>query len=207
MVLFTLIGAASAAGLWFIRPSPHWTVPALFLLGLGSVSSELAGVFYNAMLPALAPRHRIGRWSGWGWSMGYLGGMGCLLAALLLFLGTDPWIALVGLTALGTAALLAASPMQFWVVAILLGFFVGPAQSASRSYLSRTAPEDLRNELFGLYALSGKVVSFLGPLLVGWVTARTGSQRAGMAVVVALFLAGLLLLLRVPRAAEVRDRN
>jgi UMF1 family MFS transporter len=57
--------------------------------------------------------------------------------------------------------------------------------------------------MFGLYAMSGKATAFVGPILVGWVTAASGSQRAGMATIIVFFVIGLLLLL--PVKAPVRD--
>src|SRR3546814_13142968 len=49
-------------------------------------------VFYNAMLPDIAARARIGRISGWGWGLGYLGGLACMILSLVGFVQTDdPW--------------------------------------------------------------------------------------------------------------------
>ncbi|MHC2245818.1 MFS-type transporter involved in bile tolerance (Atg22 family) [Bradyrhizobium elkanii] len=48
-----------------------------------------------------------------------------------------------------------------------------------------------------MFALTGKVTSFIGPLLIGAITAATASQKAGMAVLVAFFVAGLALLAKV----------
>jgi UMF1 family MFS transporter len=48
-----------------------------------------------------------------------------------------------------------------------------------------------------LFALTGKVTSFIGPLLIGAITAATASQKAGMAVLVGFFVVGLVLLARV----------
>jgi UMF1 family MFS transporter len=59
------------------------------------------------------------------------------------------------------------------------------------------APKDRIAQYFGLFALTGKVTSFVGPLLIGLVTWATASQKAGMAVLVAFFLGGLTLLRRV----------
>ena len=71
---------------------------------------------------------------------------------------------------------------------LALGVFVGPAQAASRSLLARMAPEDQRNQLFGLFTLSGKATAFLGPFLLAEVTRATGSQRWGMATILLFFL-------------------
>ena len=106
-------------------------------------------------------------------------------------------VALMGLMLPGAAILLVQSPTLFWLFALLLAVFVGPVQAASRSYLSRIAPPELQNELFGFYALSGKATAFLGPLLVGWLTYWSGSQRFGMSVIVLFLLIGFILMLRV----------
>lgn len=79
----------------------------------------------------------------------------------------------------------------------LIGMAGGPLQAASRTLLIRLAPKDRIAQYFGLFALTGKVTSFVGPLLIGIVTAVTASQKAGMATLVIFFLAGLLLLARV----------
>lgn len=50
-------------------------------------------VFYNAMLPTLVPAARRGRVSGWGWGLGYVGGLACLLLALMGFAQAEaPWL-------------------------------------------------------------------------------------------------------------------
>jgi UMF1 family MFS transporter len=79
----------------------------------------------------------------------------------------------------------------------LIGLAAGPLQAASRTMLIRLAPRERITQYFGLFALTGKVTSFLGPLLIGAITAATMSQKAGMAVLVPFFLAGLALLSRV----------
>lgn len=106
-------------------------------------------------------------------------------------------IALIGLIVFGSALLVVESRLWFWLLGLPLGLFVGPAQSASRSLMAHLAPEALRTEMFGLFALSGKITAFLGPAVLGWVTLAADSQRAGMATIIAFLLAGLLLLLPV----------
>jgi UMF1 family MFS transporter len=51
--------------------------------------------------------------------------------------------------------------------------------------------------MFGLFALSGRVTAFLGPLLVGAVALLADSQRIGMAVIIVFFVIGLALMLTV----------
>jgi MFS transporter, UMF1 family len=76
----------------------------------------------------------------------------------------------------------------------LIGMVTGPLQAASRTLLVRLAPHDRLAQFFGLFALSGKLTSFMGPLLVAAVTAATASQKAGISVLVAFFFAGGILL-------------
>ncbi len=107
-------------------------------------------------------------------------------------------IAVIGLTVLGAALVLVEGKTLFWAFALPLGIFVGPAQAASRSLMAHLAPADIRTEMFGLYALSGKATAFIGPALLAWVTVAFGSQRAGMATILVFFVVGLVLLSGVP---------
>ena len=117
-----------------------------------------------------------------GWMDDYLGAKPTIVAALL------------GLTLFGALVLVVDSKTWFIALGCMIGLFIGPAQAASRSLMARLAPAELRTELFGLYALSGKATAFIGPALVGWVTVWADSQRAGMATIVVFFPVGLVLL-------------
>lgn len=330
---FTLLCVAASAGLWFVQPDPSFITLAIVLVVLGTLGFELAQVFYNALLPDIAPKAQIGRVSGWAWGTGYAGGLVCLAVALMLLVQPKPplfgldaaaaepvratallvalWMAvfalplflwvpdrpgtglgfgrairdglaelartvaaarrhalvfrfliarmvytegintlfafggiyaagtfgmaleeilvfgiilnvtaglgaagfawiddrigaratiLVALAALilfGAALLVIESKLWFYILGSALGIFVGPAQAASRSLMAHLAPPPLRAEMFGLYALSGKISSFVGPALVAWITLAASSQRWGMSVIVVLMALGALLLLTV----------
>ena len=103
-------------------------------------------------------------------------------------------VAVSGLFVLGLLVLVVESKALFWAFGLPLGLFVGPAQAASRSLMARLAPADMRTEMFGLFALSGKATAFLGPALLGWVTITMDSQRWGMATILVFFLLGLWLM-------------
>jgi MFS transporter, UMF1 family len=329
LAVFTALCVLPCALLWFAAPSPDWILPALLLVGLATVAEEYSQVMYNAMLKSLVPDSHVGRVSGWGWGIGYVGGLACLVVALVgfvqnpfwptdaaqnvrattllvavwfavfslpLFLFTpdlpatgvsarqavarglahlwsglkyaaatpplwrfllarmlyadglatlfafggiyaagtfglsfeqilmfgivlnvtagagalafawiDDWIgakptiliSLVGLVGLGIALLLISDVTAFWVVGAALGLFVGPAQAASRSLMVHLSPPHMAGELFGLFAVSGRITAFLGPLLFAVFTDAFDSQRAGMSVVVLLLAAGAVLLLSV----------
>lgn len=82
-------------------------------------------------------------------------------------------------------------------IGLLIGFAAGPLQAASRALLVRLAPKEQLAQFFGLFALSGKLTSFMGPFLVATVTAITLNQKAGVSVLVLFFIVGGFLLVRV----------
>jgi UMF1 family MFS transporter len=336
LVVFTLLTILGSALLWFAQPHHSFITYTLIIVVLANIFFEIASVFYNAMLPELVDEDHMGRLSGWGWGLGYIGGLACLIVALFAFVqaptplfgldketaeqvrivgplvalwllvfsipivlftpdkkstgvpmgeavrrglkmlhGTfmnlwahrqtalfllarmiytdglntlfafggifaagafgmpmaevikfgillnvtagigalgfawvDDWIgakptiliALAGLVVTGAIAIFVEDVTWFWIAGAFLGIFVGPAQAASRSLMGRIAPPEMRGEMFGLYALSGKASAFLGPFVLATVTYWTASQRLGMATILAFFVVGgiLLALMRHP---------
>nr|VFK55435.1 MAG: MFS transporter, UMF1 family [Candidatus Kentron sp. TUN]VFK55503.1 MAG: MFS transporter, UMF1 family [Candidatus Kentron sp. TUN]VFK61635.1 MAG: MFS transporter, UMF1 family [Candidatus Kentron sp. TUN] len=336
LIAATLICITATAILTFIKPGqPHAVLLALVIFVIANVAFEIGTVFYNAFLPAIAPPGKIGRISGFGWGLGYLGGLVCLLMALLILIrdiplfgisttagfnyrasnllvavwflvfsiptlfllrtpksriressiqptttigllrdfrqtfneisayrdtlrffiarlvyndgmvtifafggiyaastfdmslseviqfgiginvaaGIGAWLSgplddrfggktiiLTTLIALAGFTLLAATAPNktwIWIAGIGIGIFSGPNQAASRSLLGRFAPVERRNQFFGLFAFSGKITAFIGPLLLGLVTQWTGNQRIGITTVLGFFLVGGILLLTV----------
>jgi MFS transporter, UMF1 family len=100
-----------------------------------------------------------------------------------------------------------AAERAYLVLGCLIGAAGGPLQAASRTLLIDLAPKERIAQFFGLFALTGKVTSFVGPLLIGIVTAVTESQKAGMAVLVLFFIAGLALLRRVRDTEVISGRT
>jgi UMF1 family MFS transporter len=90
----------------------------------------------------------------------------------------------------------------FFVCGALIGGAGGPLQSASRTMLLRHTTPDRATEAFGMFALSGKVASFMTPLLIGLFTHFSQSARIGIAPVILLFLIALILLLWVNPKGE-----
>ncbi|WP_409561683.1 MFS transporter [Hyphomicrobium sp. MC8b] len=85
----------------------------------------------------------------------------------------------------------------FLAFAILVGVVSAPVQAASRSLLARIAPADKITQFFGLFAFSGKVTAFLAPFCVAIITQETGSQRVGMAAVLAFLAIGVVMMMFV----------
>lgn len=90
LAALTLLCAAASTGLWWIEPDPSFVLPALILVILATAGFELGMVFYNAMLDDVAPSGMVGRISGWGWGLGYAGGLAALIIALLFLIKPDP---------------------------------------------------------------------------------------------------------------------
>ncbi|MBB5912660.1 UMF1 family MFS transporter [Nocardia transvalensis] len=100
---------------------------------------------------------------------------------------------LVAMMICGVVLLFVSGPAMFWVFGLLLTIFVGPAQAAARSFLTRVAPPGREGQLFGLYTTTGRAVSFLAPSLFGLFAWIFDADRAG--------IVGLLLVLGVGLAA------
>ena len=103
-------------------------------------------------------------------------------------------VALIGLFLCGLVAIITPYKIIFWIVGVGLGLFVGPVQSASRTYISLAASDKHKGGLFGLYMVSGKLTSFIGPFLYGSLVMMSGNERYGMAVVLLLIAFGFVLL-------------
>ncbi len=101
---------------------------------------------------------------------------------------------LISLLMLSIGVLIAPNEWVFWVSALALGFFIGPIQSASRTTVARVVPVAQQARIFGLYMISGKATSFLGPLLYGILVATFANERVGMVVAVVFLVIGLVLL-------------
>ena len=322
-------------------PGPGDVALALTLFIISNIAFELSGVLYNSYLPDVAPPEKIGRISGYGWALGYVGGLLAMVLALVAFIQPEtPWfgvsrddflneriitvlvavwfavfciplflwvderhqargvpgeallraafaqlagtlrelrryreifrllvarlvyndglvtifafgpiyaaetfdfslqevmlwglalnltaglgsfamgflddriggkktilLSLLGLTLASTAAVLVHSKVGLWIAGLVVGVFVGPNQAASRSLLGRFVPPSKETEFYGFFAFSGKAISFLGPLLLGWTTSVFGSQRVGVATIVAFFVVGGLLLMPVNEREGIR---
>jgi len=89
LLVFTMTEIIASAALWFAMPSSHFVAWTLMCVALGTLGIEFATVFYNSMLPEIAPRRYIGRISGWGWGLGYAGGLTSLTIVLFAFILPD----------------------------------------------------------------------------------------------------------------------
>jgi len=340
LLLFTGLLALLQFALFFVYASPAYFWLGAGLLALGAVVSEIAGVNYNAMLVQVSTKSTIGKVSGLGWGLGYLGGIVALvivvaltfanwfgldtsggLAYRLIAVGAGAWtiifalplffnvpesapaagrekvgffrsyvvlvkdiarlyresrhtfwfliasavyrdglagvfafggvlaavafhfsanevlifgiaanivagistiiagriddfvgpkavivFALFGLVAMALFVFLFhdLGTAIFWSGGLVLSAFVGPAQAASRSLLARVTPEGRQGEIFGLYATTGRVASFISPALWTISIAIFGATIYGVLGIAVVLLVGAVLLLFVKLPKYVR---
>ncbi len=183
---------------------------ARFLIAQMIFSDGLVAIFtFGGVYAAGAFHMTIAEVTAFGILLNVTAGLGTLA-----FAWVDDWlgsrrtllISLAGLIAASAAAISVTGALWFWIAGGILGFFVGPPQSASRSLMARLAPAGQETQFFGLYALSGRSTAFMGPAVVGTVTALFDSQRAGLASLIAFFIAGFVLMLGVSEPARKSRR-
>jgi len=345
LFVFTMLLALAQFALFFAYADPIFFWYGALVLAIGAVISEIAGVNYNAMLVQVSTPRTIGKVSGLGWGLGYIGGIVALVIVVLLnqfeWFGldtsgglayrliavgagvwtilfsipmwrnvpeapptTDPshrvgflkgyvvlvkdiarlyrearpafWfliasaiyrdglagvfafggvlaavafhfepndVILFGIAAnlvAGVSTILAgrfddrfgakavivfaltglvlmavvvfafhdAGAIVFWIGGLLLSSFVGPAQAASRSLLARVTPAGKQGEIFGLYATTGRVASFISPALWTLSIAFFGATIYGVLGIALVLLVGLILLLlvRLPKHVRANER-
>ena len=106
---------------------------------------------------------------------------------------------LIGLILSSVAILFTFSVSTFFFLAAINGLFIGPIQSASRVVITSMLNKNNQGKGFGLFATSGKLTSFMGPLLVSTVTFLTASQRIGFSAAIILLLSGLIILINIKK--------
>lgn len=142
---FSVPYVLGCAGLWIAVPDMADPLPVLALFVLAYVGSEFTLIFTNAMLPALGPRAEIGRISGSGWALGYLGGLAALIAMLVLAVpapggtrtiaGLEP---ILGLSEAAGEPARATGPLSaLWFLVFALPFFRFTPDLPARSGLGR----------------------------------------------------------------------
>jgi len=108
-------------------------------------------------------------------------------------------ISLIGLIFSSTVIIFLYSKTLFFIAAAINGLFIGPIQSASRVMITTLLNKEDQGKGFGLFATSGKLTSFIGPLLVSTVTFLSDSQRIGFSAAIVLLFAGLLVLINIKK--------
>jgi MFS transporter, UMF1 family len=118
-------------------------------------------------------------------------------------------VSLGGLVVSATVLLFASGSTMFWIFGLALCLWVGPAQASSRSFLAQLARPGQEGQLFGLYATTGRAVSFLAPGLFALFSGAFASDRMGIVGIAVVLLGGgvCMAFVRAPdrRATETVD--
>ena len=329
--LFTIICIILTSFLWFAKPSEKYLFYTLIIVGLANFFYELSLIFYNSILKKISSSKNLGKSSGFGFALGYIGGILILIVCIKIFIDNDtlpfgltkenseniratsivvalwylifsiPFLfslkkeiknkidrssnsikkiknliwnkglnnlgkfllarmlyadglnaiiimggifavgvfnleikdllvlsvlmnitafigaiiggyandkfssksviifSLLGLIFSSAIILFIKTKIFFLIFASINGFFIGPIQSASRVFITKSIDKNNQASGFGLFALSGKLTSFIGPLLVSTLTYISNSQRIGFSAAIILLLIGLLVLLKVKK--------
>ena len=331
---FSLLCILFTTLLWFSKPSQSYLLYTLVVVGIANLFYELSLIFYNSLLKDISTDKNLGKSSGFGFALGYIGGIVILLISIKLFIDTEnlplglikeesqniraiallvsiwflifsiPFLffvikeskkkikksvssnfadlkkllwnkkisvlgkflvarmlyadglnaiivmggifavgvfnleikdllklsvlmniaafigafvggmandrygskivitfSLIGLILSSVAILFTFSVSTFFFLAAINGLFIGPIQSASRVVITSMLNKNNQGKGFGLFATSGNLTSFLGPLLVSTVTFLTGSQRIGFSAAIILLLAGVIILLNIKKVS------
>ena len=329
---FSLMCIFFTALLWFSKPSQSYLLYTLVIVGIANLFYELSLIFYNSLLKDISTNKNLGKSSGFGFALGYIGGIAILLISIKLFIDNNnlpfgltteesqniraiallvsfwflifsiPFLffaikekkekikksassnfadlkrliwekkisllgkfliarmlyadglnaiivmggifavgvfnleikdllklsilmnitafigaalggiandkygsknviifSLIGLILSSLAIIFTFSTATFFFLATINGLFIGPIQSASRVVITSMLNKNNQGKGFGLFATSGKLTSFLGPLLVSTVTFLTESQRIGFSAAIILLLSGLIILLKIKK--------
>ena len=329
--LFTIICIILTSFLWFSKPSEKYLLYTLIIVALANFFYELSLIFYNSILKRISNSNNLGKSSGFGFALGYIGGILILIVCIKIFIDNDvlpfglskenseniratsivvalwylifsiPFLfslkkeiknkidrssssikkiknliwnkglnnlgkfllarmlyadglnaiiimggifavgvfnleikdllvlsvlmnitafigaiiggyandkfssksviifSLLGLIFSSAIILFIKTKIFFLIFASINGFFIGPIQSASRVFITKSIDKNNQASGFGLFALSGKLTSFIGPLLVSTLTYISNSQRIGFSAAIILLLIGLLILLKVKK--------
>ncbi|MFY9262604.1 MAG: MFS transporter [Actinomycetaceae bacterium] len=210
---------ASIAQLWREDRSIVW-----FLISSAIYRDGLAGVFtFGAVLASAAFGFESGEVIIFGIAANLVAGIATILFGWLddkIGARAVIIISLVSMVLFGSLVFFFAggvgplSPKAvYWIFGLSLTVFVGPTQSASRTFLARIAPPGEEGEIFGLYATTGRAVSFLAPFMYSTaisvgaaVTGLTLAKAAhfGILGVVLVLLIGLISFLPVKAQPKVK---
>ena len=96
------------------------------------------------------------------------------------------------------SSIIAQTKAQFFINVMVISFFIGSIQSASRVMMTGLLKDDDQGSGFGLFSFSGRITAFAGPLLVGTMTFFY-SQRIGLLSISIFFILGFILMLFVDK--------
>lgn len=94
---------------------------------------------------------------------------------------------------------------EAWVMSGVIALVLGGSQALSRSLFSRMIPRSHEAAFFGLYEISERGTSWIGPLIFGIVVNMTGSYKQAILSVIVLLVVGGLILARTNTTQAIHD--
>lgn len=105
------------------------------------------------------------------------------------------YLCILSLLVISTTLFFIKSVALFWILALLIGFFVGPIQASSRSLLVKMIRSSNQLSIFTVYSMLGNLCSILGPFVVGLAIDLSGSIRIGLLTIPLFLMLSLLTIL------------
>ena len=96
---------------------------------------------------------------------------------------------------------------QAWIMGAVLAMVLGGSQALSRSLFSQMIPAGHEAAFFGVYEITERGTSWIGPFVFGVVASVTGSYRQAILSLVVLFLAGTLMLFFTDTERAIHDAS
>ena len=96
---------------------------------------------------------------------------------------------------------------QAWAMGAVLATVLGGSQALSRSLFSQMIPVGHEATFFGLYEITERGTSWIGPLMFGLVVGATGSYRQAILSLIVLFLVGIAVLFCTNTERAIHDAS
>jgi UMF1 family MFS transporter len=125
-----------------------------------------------------------------GWLGGRYGTKAGIFTGLVIYVIVTIWASVMN------------SVAEFYYLAFCIGLAQGGIQALSRSMYARMIPPERSAEFFGFYNMLGKFAAIIGPVMIGWVGLISGNPRIGILSLLALFIAGGVILTKVDMPAS-----
>ena len=94
---------------------------------------------------------------------------------------------------------------QAWMMGAIIAVVLGGSQALSRSLFSQMIPAGREASFFGLYEISERGTSWIGPLIFGFVVGITNSYRQAILSLIVLFLVGMVVLFFTDTDQAIHD--
>jgi UMF1 family MFS transporter len=94
---------------------------------------------------------------------------------------------------------------EAWVLAVFIALVLGGSQALSRSLFSQMVPPGRESSFFGLYEISERGTSWLGPIVFAEVVAYTGSYRQAILSLIVFFVIGTIILMLTDTTRAIHD--